>query len=204
MNPLKSIGGTIIAGIVLAALIVFFLPGDHIVAGVPAKSLVIWLHVLAGVTWIGLLYYFNFVQVPALGEAAADEGGPGGAGIAKYVAPRALWWFRWGALLTWLTGAAFLYLNGMLHHAFTLGLMGEAPNPYATTIGVGAWLGTIMLFNVWVLIWPNQKKVLGMVEASADEVAKAKNIAFLASRSNTLMSIPMLMSMIGPGHGWIM
>lgn len=204
MNPLKSIGGTIIAGIILAALIVFFLPGDHIVAGVPAKSLVIWLHVLSGVTWIGLLYYFNFVQVPALGEAAADEGGPGGAGIAKYVAPRALWWFRWGALLTWLTGAAFLYLNGMLHHAFTLGLMGEAPNPYATTIGVGAWLGTIMLFNVWVLIWPNQKKVLGMVEASADEVAKAKNIAFLASRSNTLMSIPMLMSMIGPGHGWIM
>lgn len=204
MNPLKSIGGTIIAGIVLAALIVFFLPGDHIVAGVPAKSLVIWLHVLAGVTWIGLLYYFNFVQVPALGEAAADEGGPGGAGIAKYVAPRALWWFRWGALLTWLTGATFLYLNGMLHQAFTLGLMGEAPNPYATTIGVGAWLGTIMLFNVWVLIWPNQKKVLGMVEASADEVAKAKNVAFLASRSNTLMSIPMLMSMIGPGHGWIM
>ncbi len=204
MNPLKSIGGTIIAGIVLAALIVFFLPGDHIVAGVPAKSLVILLHVLSGVTWIGLLYYFNFVQVPALGEAVADEGGPGGAGITKYVAPRALWWFRWGAALTWLTGATFLYLNGMLHHAFTLGLMGEAPNPYAATIGVGAWLGTIMLFNVWVLIWPNQKKVLGMVEASADQVAKAKNIAFLASRSNTLMSIPMLMSMIGPGHGWIM
>ena len=204
MNPLKSIGGTIIAGIVLAALIVFLLPGDHIVAGVPAKSLVIWLHVLAGVTWIGLLYYFNFVQVPALGEAVADEGGPGGAGITKYVAPRALWWFRWGAALTWLTGATFLYLNGMLHQAFTLGLMGEAPNPYATTIGIGAWLGTIMLCNVWVLIWPHQKKVLGMVEASADEVAKAKNTAFLASRSNTLMSIPMLMSMIGPGHGWIM
>ncbi|MGI9236165.1 MAG: urate hydroxylase PuuD [Woeseiaceae bacterium] len=204
MNPLKSIGGTIIGGIVLAALIVFFLPGDHIVAGVPAKSLVIWLHVLSGVTWIGLLYYFNFVQVPALGEAVADEGGPGGAGIAKYVAPRALWWFRWGALLTWLSGATFLYLNGMLHHAFTLGLMGDAPNPYATTIGIGAWLGTIMLFNVWVLIWPNQKKVLGMVEASAEQVAKAKNTAFLASRSNTLMSIPMLMSMIGPGHGWIM
>jgi uncharacterized membrane protein len=204
MNPLKSIGGTIIAGIILAALIVFLLPGDHVVAGTPAKSLVIWLHVLSGVTWIGLLYYFNFVQVPALGEAASDEGGPGGAGIAKYVAPRALWWFRWGALATWLTGATFLYLQGMLHHAFTLGLIGDAPNPYATTIGIGAWLGTIMLFNVWVLIWPNQKKVLGMVEATAEQVAKAKNTAFLASRSNTLMSIPMLMSMIGPGHGWIM
>ena len=203
MNPLKSIGGTIIGGVVLAALIVLFLPGEHIV-GVTMKSLVIWLHVLSGVTWIGLLYYFNFVQVPALGEAASDEGGPGGAGIAKYVAPRALWWFRWGALATWLTGVTYLYLNGQLHQAFTLGLLGNAPNPYANMIGVGAWLGTIMLLNVWVLIWPNQKKVLGMVEATAEEVAKAKNIAFMASRSNTLMSIPMLMSMIGPGHGWIM
>ena len=203
MNPLKSIGGTIIGGVALAALIVLFLPGEHIV-GVTMKSLVIWLHVLSGVTWIGLLYYFNFVQVPALGEAASDEGGPGGAGIAKYVAPRALWWFRWGALATWLTGVTYLHLNGQLHQAFTLGLLGDAPNPYANMIGVGAWLGTIMLLNVWVLIWPNQKKVLGMVEATAEEVAKAKNIAFMASRSNTLMSIPMVMSMIGPGHGWIM
>jgi len=203
MNPLKSIGGTIIGGVVLAALIVFFMPGEHIV-GVQAKSIVIWLHVLSGVTWIGLLYYFNFVQVPALGEAAADEGGPGGAGIAKYVAPRALWWFRWGALATWLTGATYLHLQGQLHHAFTLGLLADYPNTYANMIGIGAWLGTIMLFNVWVLIWPNQKKVLGMVEATPEQVAKAKNIAFMASRSNTLMSIPMLMSMIGPGHGWIM
>lgn len=203
MNPLKTVGGTIIAGFVLAILIALLMPGQHIV-GVPMKSIVIWFHVLAGITWIGLLYYFNFVQVPALGEAAGDEGGPGGAGIAKYVAPRALWWFRWGALATWLTGATYLYLQDMLHQAFTFGLMGDAPNPYANMIGVGAWLGTIMLFNVWVLIWPNQKKVLGIVEATADEVAKAKNIAFMASRSNTLMSIPMLMSMVGPGHGWFM
>lgn len=203
MNPLKSIGGTIISGVVLAVLIAVLMPGEHMV-GVAAKSIVIWLHVLSGVTWIGLLYYFNFVQVPALGEAAGDEGGPGGAGIAKYVAPRALWWFRWGALATWVTGATFLYLQGMLHQAFTFGLMGDTPNTYANMIGVGAWLGTIMLFNVWVLIWPNQKKVLGMVEATADEVAKGKNIAFMASRSNTLMSIPMLMSMVGPGHGWFM
>ena len=204
MNPLKSISGTIIAGIVLAAVIVFFLPGQHVVGVSQAQSVVIWLHVLSGITWIGLLYYFNFVQVPALGEAAGDEGGPGGAGIAKYVAPRALWWFRWGALATWLTGATYLHLVGELHNAFTLGLMGEAPNPYATTIGIGAWLGTIMLFNVWVLIWPNQKKVLGMVEATAEQGAKAKNIAFLASRSNTLMSIPMVMSMVGWHHGWLM
>ncbi len=202
MNPLKSIGGTLGSGLVLALLIVFFLPGEHVV-GVQLKSLVIWFHVLAGITWIGLLYYFNFVQVPALGEAASDEGGPGGAGIAKYVAPRALWWFRWSALATWLSGALFLQLQGVMHQAFTLGLVGPS-NPYATTIGIGAWLGTIMLINVWAIIWPNQKKVLGMVDATAEEVAKAKNIALLASRSNTLMSIPLVMSMVGPGHGWFM
>ena len=204
MNPLKTIGGTIISGIVLAVIIVLGTMGNHMVAGIPAQSLIIWLHVLAGITWIGLLYYFNFVQVPALGEAASDEGGPGPAAISKYVAPRALNWFRWGALVTWLSGALFLLHKGQLHNAFMLGLNTDPINQYALTIGVGAWLGTIMLFNVWVLIWPNQKKVLGMVEASADEVARAKNIAFLASRSNTLMSIPMIMSMVGAGHGWIM
>ena len=204
MNPLKSIGGTIIGGFVLAIIIVLVTKGNHMVAGVHANALIIWLHVLSGITWIGLLYYFNFVQVPALGEAAGDEGGPGGAGIAKYVAPRALWWFRWGALATWVTGATFLSHKGQFVNAFLLGLNTDPINQYAMTIGVGAWLGTIMLFNVWVLIWPNQKKVLGMVEATAGEVAKAKNTAFLASRSNTLMSIPMIMSMVGAGHGWIM
>jgi uncharacterized membrane protein len=203
MNPLKSIGGTIIAGIVLAVVIVLATKGDHMVAGMAAQSLIIWLHVLAGITWIGLLYYFNFVQVPALGDAAGDKDGPGPAAISKYIAPRALAWFRWGALVTWLTGASFLFHKGQLHNAFMLGLNTDPVNQYAMTIGVGAWLGTIMLFNVWVLIWPNQKKVLGIVDASADEIAKAKNIAFLASRSNTLMSIPMVMSMVGAGHGWI-
>lgn len=202
MNPLKTIGGTIIGGIVLAVIIMFATKGNHMVAGISAQAITIWLHVLSGITWIGLLYYFNFVQVPALGEAAGDEGGPGPAGISKYVAPRALAWFRWGALATWLTGAAFLLHKGQLLNAFALGLNSDPINQYAMTIGVGAWLGTIMLFNVWVLIWPNQKKVLGMVEASADQVAKAKNTAFLASRSNTLMSIPMVMSMVGAGHGW--
>ena len=204
MNPLKSIVGTIVSGVVLAVIIVLVTKGNHMVAGMSAQSITIWLHVLSGITWIGLLYYFNFVQVPALGEAAADEGGPGGAGISKYVAPRALAWFRWAALATWLTGAAFLLHKGQLLNAFALGLNSSPVNQYAMTIGVGAWLGTIMLFNVWVLIWPNQKKVLGMVEASAEQVAKAKNTAFLASRSNTLMSIPMIMSMIGAGHGWFM
>ncbi len=200
MNPLKSVPGTIIGGFVLAVIIVLA-TGDNTIAN--WSSLIVWLHVLAGITWIGLLYYFNFVQVPALGDAASDEGGPGGAGITKYVAPRALWWFRWGALVTWLSGAAFLGHRGQFVNAFALGLNSEG-NIYALTIGIGAWLGTIMLFNVWVLIWPNQKKVLGMVEATDEEKAKAKNIAFLASRTNTLLSIPMAMSMVGAGHGFFM
>jgi len=211
MNPLKSIPGTIIGGIVLAVILALVTRGSHLVM-IPESSIIIWLHVLAGITWIGLLYYFNFVQVPALGDAAKDEGGPGGAGITKYVAPRALWWFRWGALVTWLTGASYLLrlgagpgnALGTLDDAFALGMMGDSVNRYAMTIGIGAWLGTIMLFNVWVLIWPNQKKVLGMVKASAEEIAKGKNIAFLASRSNTLMSIPMVMSMVGAHHGMFM
>ncbi|MDX1515339.1 MAG: urate hydroxylase PuuD [Woeseiaceae bacterium] len=204
MNPLKTVTSVIVSGFAAAVIIVFLIGllsgGSHLA---DASSVIIWVHVLAGVTWIGLLYYFNFVQVPALGDAAADDGGPGGAGITKYVAPRALWWFRWGAALTWLSGAAYLFHLGQFDDAFTLGLMSDPVNTYGLTIGVGAWLGTIMLFNVWVLIWPNQKKVLGMVEASADEIAKAKNTAFLASRSNTLMSIPMLMSMIGAHHGFL-
>ena len=159
-----------------------------------AWSFIVWLHVLAGITWIGLLHYFNFIQVPAAAEAAGDKEGPGPAAISKYVAPRALLWFRWGAVATWLTGAAALeYVGGFSTHFFaTSGL---------TAIGVGAWLGTIMLFNVWVLIWPNQKKILGMVEASADEIGKAKNVALLASRTNTLLSIPMVMCMVAHGHG---
>ena len=190
MNPLNTIKGTIIGGVIIALVIALASMGVQF----NTQSFIVWLHAMAGITWIGLLYYFNFVQVPALAAAAADQGGPGGAGIGKYVAPRALLWFRWGAVFTWLTGAAYLLHNGLFVQAFTL-------SGGAFTIGVGAWLGTIMLFNVWVLIWPNQKKVLGMVEATADEIAKARRVAFLASRTNTLLSIPMLMSMVGFGHG---
>jgi len=197
MNFLNSVSGTIIGGIVLAVVIALATLG----IAFNVISFIVWIHVLAGITWIGLLYYFNFVQVPALADAASDEGGPGGAGITKYVAPRALWWFRWGAALTWLSGAAALWHYHLLGDAFTLGLMGESFNPQAMIIGVGAWFGTIMLFNVWVLIWPNQKKVLGVVEASPEAIAKAKRVAFLASRTNTFLSIPMLMSMVGYGHG---
>ncbi len=162
-----------------------------------------WLHLLAGITWIGLLYYFNFVQVPALAAATADSDGPGPAAISKYVAPRALLWFRWSALVTWLAGAAYLVLlsPSVLLDSFTLGLLVEGPTTYETTIGVGAWLGTIMLFNVWVLIWPNQKKVLGLTPASDEEKNRARRTAFLASRTNTMLSVPMLLFMGAASHG---
>ena len=154
-------------------------------------SLAVWFHVMAGIVWIGLLYYFNFVQVPGMAQAKADGTA---AGIAKHIAPRALLWFRWAAVVTWLTGAGALQKTVGFVEAFTFA------NQAATYIGVGAWLGTIMLFNVWVLIWPNQKKVLGLVEASDAEKAKAARIALLASRTNTALSIPMLMSMVAYGH----
>lgn len=194
MNPLKSAWGTIISGFVIAVVIA--LATD--LTGPDSARIMIWAHVLVGITWVGLLYYFNFVQVQALAAAAADEGGPGGAGITKYVAPRALLWFRWAALATWLTGAIYLLEKGQFLNAFTLN------GVYGLTIGIGAWLGTIMLFNVWILIWPNQKKVLGLVEAGADEIAKAKSTALMASRTNTMLSIPMLMSMVGAHHGFIL
>jgi uncharacterized membrane protein len=157
-----------------------------------------WFHYLAGVMWIGLLYYFNFVQVQALAEANKTNEA---AGITKYVAPRALQFFRWSALVTWLMGAALLMSlkepPGGFIGAFTLQW------PY-TGIGVGAWLGTIMLFNVWVLIYPNQMKILGKVPATDEEKAKARRIAFLASRTNTMLSIPMLFFMaFGLSHRFL-
>ena len=190
MNPLKSISGTIILGFVTAIIVMVAMGSGDI----NIWSLTVWMHVFFGVIWIGLLYYFNFVQVPGVAAATAD-GDPGPAAINKYVAPRALLWFRWGALATWLTGAAALEVMGVgLANAFTL-------SGGAAVIGLGAWMGTIMLFNVWVLIWPNQKKILGIVEASDEEKASAKVVALMASRTNTFLSIPMLMCMVGHGHG---
>jgi len=147
-----------------------------------------WLHILAGVMWIGLLYYFNFVQAAAMKAAAADGTA---AGISKHVAPRALLFFRWAAVITWLAGA--MMLADKLDDAFFFKEKAYYP------IGVGAWLGTIMLFNVWTLIWPNQKKILGIVPASDEEKNAARRIAFLASRINTALSLPMLFFMSASG-----
>ena len=149
-----------------------------------------WLHILAGVMWIGMLYYFNFVQVDALKKAAADTP-PSGAGITKHVAPRALFYFRWAAVLTWVMGA--FILGDKMDDALFFKERAYVP------IGIGAWLGTIMLFNVWVLIWPNQKKILGFVSATDEEKNRARRVAFLASRTNTMLSLPMLFFMVASG-----
>ncbi len=199
MHPLNSVKGAITTGVVLVIIVGMSLsawtgPG----AAFHPIRIDRWLHIVAGVMWIGLLYYFNVVQTPGLAAAAADKGGPGGAGISKYIAPRALLWFRWSAVATWVTGALYLMIGfgtpGIIVNAFTL-------QPGFRTIGVGAWLGTIMLFNVWVFIWPNQKKILGIVPATDDEKAAARTIAARASRINFILSMPMLMCMGGQSHG---
>jgi len=148
--------------------------------------------------WIGLLYYFNVVQTPGLAAAAADKGGPGGAGVSKYIAPRALLWFRWAAVVTWLTGAIYLMGGYADPSSIVKAFMLQSG---FRSIGVGAWLGTIMLFNVWVFIWPNQKKILGLVPATDDAKAIARKIAARASRINFILSLPMLLCMGGQAHG---
>lgn len=194
MNPLKSITGTIVTGVVISAIVMGIF-ADGITSSI---EWTVWFHVLAGVAWIGLLYYFNFIQVPGVAKAIAEAegGGPGPAAINKYIAPPALLWFRWAAVATWLSGAAILGKMGILGAAFTF-------QPGAAVIGVGAWLGTIMALNVWVFIWPNQKKILGLDgQTHAPEViARAKLVALMASRTNTALSIPMLLSMTAFGHG---
>jgi uncharacterized membrane protein len=197
MNPLLTIKGTLAVGFVLALAVAFGIgsgaPGLHAAA-------MVWVHVMAGVVWIGLLYYFNFVQVPGVGKALADTDGPGPAAINKYIAPNALLWFRMSAAVTWLTGlSALVTVGGGMQGIVNAFMLSDG----MAVIGVGAWLGTIMLFNVWVLIWPNQKKILGLdgKQHDADTIAGAKKIALLASRTNTALSIPMLLCMVGFAHG---
>lgn len=147
-----------------------------------------WLHIMAGVMWVGLLYYFNFVQAAAMKDAQADGTA---VGISKHVAPRALLFFRWAAVVTWLAG--MWILGDKVDDAFLFRDRAYIP------IGVGAWLGTIMFFNVWAIIWPNQKKILGLAPATEDEKARARRVAFLASRLNVVLSMPMIFFMSASG-----
>ncbi len=149
-----------------------------------------YMHVIAGVMWIGLLWYFNFVQIPNMAKIP-DEQKPA---IGKVIAPAALFWFRWAAVATIVTGLIVAYLNGYVHQALALGIgSGGGKN---TAIGIGMWLGLIMAFNVWFVIWLNQKRALGIVETDPETKAKSAKTAMLFSRTNTLLSLPMLLSMV--------
>jgi len=150
-----------------------------------------WLHVIFGIMWIGLLWYFNFVQTRMMPQIPAELR----PAVSKYIAPEALFWFRYGALFTWIMGVILAYSRGYLLGAYTLGASEGFASKPDILMGVGMWLGTIMFINVWVFIWPNQKKILGLVEATDEEKAKAGPIAGQASRINTLLSIPMLVAM---------
>ena len=155
-----------------------------------------YVHVLSGVMWIGLLWYFNFVQIPSMPKIPDDQK----PAIGKVIAPAALFWFRWAAVSTVVTGIILAHMNGYLGEAIIIGL-GDGVAKHSA-IGFGMWLGTIMAANVWFIIWPNQKKALGIVEASADEKAKSAKIAMLASRTNTMLSLPMLYAMVSAQNIW--
>jgi uncharacterized membrane protein len=191
----QSLGRTITAGVVL--LIIFV-----VIAGLGTKEWVAidqhawwafffrWLHVLSGVMWIGLLWYFNFVQTPSMPKIP-DEQKPA---VSKVIAPAALFWFRWAAMSTIITGLIVAGMMGYLGQALSLQQGHHA-------IGLGMWLGAIMWFNVWFIIWPNQKRVLGIVQASAEERAASAKKAGMASRANTMLSIPMLFCMVAQQNG---
>ena len=193
VSLLQSLSKTIHLSIVLAILLflgLFFAGGDWAFDQSFWSWLFRYLHVLSGIMWIGLLWYLNFVQIPSMPKIPDDQK----PAIGKVIAPAVLFWFRWAALATIVTGLIVATLNGYVHQAMILGIgSGGGKN---AAIGIGMWLGLIMAFNVWFIIWPNQKKVLGIVEAGPEEKAKSAKIAMLASRTNTLLSLPMLLSMV--------
>ncbi|MEX2453438.1 MAG: urate hydroxylase PuuD [Rhodospirillaceae bacterium] len=191
---LSNLTSTIIAGLVLAVVLIAVLVFWHN-AGLTLDRgwwafFFRWLHVLSGVMWIGILWYFNFVQIPNMAKIP-DPQKPAITGV---IAPAALFWFRWGAMSTIITGLILAWLNGYIVDAIAIGLTDGVPKH--TAIGIGMWLGTIMWFNVWFIIWPNQKKALGIVQVEAAEKAKAGRTAMLFSRTNTMLSIPMLYAMV--------
>ena len=192
-NLLSSLPKTIHASLILAILLflgLFYQNDGFSFDRIFWSSVARYTHVIVGIMWIGLLWYFNFVQIPNMGKIP-DEQKPA---IGKVIAPAALFYFRWAAAFTILSGLIVAGLNGYLHDAMTLSLGSGIPKH--TAIGIGMWLGLIMAFNVWFVIWPNQKKALGIVEASPEEKAKSAKTAMLTSRINTLLSLPMLLSMV--------
>jgi uncharacterized membrane protein len=191
----QSLGRTITAGVVLLVVLLIILAvaaGAKVPIGEHAwwAFAMRWLHVTAGVMWIGLLWYFNFVQTPSMPKIPDDQK----PAISKVIAPTALFWFRWSALATVITGLAVAGMNGYLGSALMLA-------PGARAIGIGMWLALVMAFNVWFIIWPNQKKALGIVTVEAAEKAAAAKLAGMTSRFNTMLSIPMLYCMAAQSHG---
>ena len=193
VNILQSLSKTVHLSLALAILLflgLYFGGGDWAFDRLFWSWLFRYFHVLAGIMWIGLLWYLNFVQIPSMPNIP-DEQKPA---ITKVIAPKVLFWFRWAALATIVSGLIVAYLNGYVHQAMTLGIgSGGGRN---AAIGIGMWLGLIMAFNVWFIIWPNQKRALGIVEAEPELKAKSAKTAMLTSRVNTLLSLPMLLSMV--------
>ena len=195
---LTNLRNTVIAGSILALVLLLL----YVVVWGGALDMVFWrflfrwLHVLSGVMWIGLLWYFNFVQIPMM-PGIPDEQKPA---VGKHIAPKALFWFRWAAMATIVTGLILALLNNYIVQVLTLGAVGGFSVPGHTALGIGMWLGTIMWFNVWFVIWPNQQKALNIdnkyPDIAADEKAKSARTAMLFSRTNTLLSIPMLFGMV--------
>ena len=180
-------------GVVLLIAVLAGFHGDEIAAN--PDNWLNWFmrftHVIVGILWIGLLYYFNFVQIPTMPKVPAELKG----GVSKYIAPEALFWFRWAALFTVLVGLLLAVQRGYAIEVLSLGLAGDEPTRGHTLLGIGAWLAVVMFINVWVFIWPNQKIALGLVEADAEAKAKAARTAMLFSRTNLLLSLPMLVAM---------
>jgi uncharacterized membrane protein len=182
-----SLGRTVLAGFVLLVLIVLALGAN--LGSIELPFLFRWIHIMVGVMWVGLLWYFNFVQIPSMSKIP-DEQKPA---IGKVIAPTALFWFRWAALFTVVSGAVLAVLNGYAHQAFTL----QAP---FRAIGLGMWIALVMAFNVWFIIWPNQKRALGIVAVEPNVKAKSARVAMLTSRFNTMLSVPMLFLMVAQSH----
>jgi len=192
INILQSLPKTVHLSIAISILLFLglFFGGDLSIDRLFWSWLFRYFHVISGIMWIGLLWYLNFVQIPSMPKIPDDQK----PAIGKVIAPAVLFWFRWAALSTIVTGLIVAYLNGYIHQALALGIgSGGGKN---TAIGIGMWLGLIMAYNVWFIIWPNQKKVLGIVEVTPEEKAKSAKTAMLFSRTNTLLSLPMLLSMV--------